>query len=85
MSAERDAAEVECDRCGNTVEEMGDVLAAITFVAEKRGIYGDVVARSTKKLGLFRKWDADPDNNADGIDADTTENGGSPKYPAGES
>jgi NTP pyrophosphatase (non-canonical NTP hydrolase) len=41
-------------------EELADVQAAVTFVAEKRQI--DLTARTNKKLTLYRVWDSDADN-----------------------
>lgn len=50
-------------------EEMGDVLAAIHFVATKFDIsVEDLIIRKYKKLDLFEDWDASTANIADGYD-----------------
>src|SRR3954471_440673 len=56
------------------MEEMGDVMAAIFFVAEKFNLsFNTINTRRHKKLTLFRAWDADPNNNIDGVDAPRAE------------
>lgn len=51
------------------VEEMGDVLAAIKFVAGQLGLdWGAIVERSHRKEDLFMLWNAQPDNNEHGVD-----------------
>jgi NTP pyrophosphatase (non-canonical NTP hydrolase) len=51
------------------VEEMGDVMAAITFAAHRLGIdHAAIMARCEAKLRRFEEWDAQPDNNAQAID-----------------
>lgn len=51
-------------------EEMGDVLAAIEFVAEQEGLdYSALEGRVIRKLATFHMWDARADNNAEGVDA----------------
>ena len=41
-------------------DELGDLMAAITFVARTNGISMDAVtARAAKKLDLFQQWHAD--------------------------
>lgn len=49
-------------------EEMGDVLAAIRFVAQQYGISDDVLTRSRSKRALFNKWESEAGNNVNGID-----------------
>ena len=49
-------------------EEMGDVMAAIVFVADKFSIGPIVQHRYETKLRRFSEWDADPSNNLDAID-----------------
>jgi len=42
-------------------DELGDALAAITFVAEKLRLDKErMTARLVHKLGLFRQWDNEP-------------------------
>lgn len=50
------------------IEEIGDVMAAITLVADNFGISHECLTRCERKHALFLEWDALPDNNADGID-----------------
>lgn len=51
-------------------DEMGDVLAAIEFVAQRLGLdEARIEVRARTKLALFQRWDALPENNADGVDA----------------
>lgn len=51
-------------------DEIGDVIAACRFVSDKFGLDESAMeARFDMKLALFQKWDADPTNNADGVDA----------------
>ena len=53
------------------VEEMGDVLAAIRFVADQFGLsWADVLARDAHKRALFETWHAQIDNNDQGIDSE---------------
>lgn len=50
-------------------EEMGDVMAAITFAAIRLGIDLDALhARYVAKLARLHDWDAQPDNNAQAVD-----------------
>jgi len=54
------------------IEEMGDVIGAARFVADRFGLsLAEIEARATDKLALFRKWDSDPTNNTHGVDAAT--------------
>lgn len=49
--------------------EMGDVYAAIMLVTDKLGLDSSHIAsQAHRKLTLFREWDADPDNNLNGVD-----------------
>ena len=51
-------------------EEMGDVLAAIKFVASQLELdWLDVLARERYKEQLFGTWQEQLDNNDHGIDA----------------
>lgn len=49
-------------------EEMGDVMAAITFVAEQFKIGPIVASRAESKYRLFQTWEAQIDNNDMAID-----------------
>lgn len=52
-------------------DEMGDVLAAIDFVADQFDIpAAQINARATRKLALFEQWHQQADNNRHAIDAD---------------
>ena len=43
------------------IEEMGDVLAAVSFVARKLNLnQSAILRRRDDKLGLFEKWDNEP-------------------------
>lgn len=51
------------------IEEMGDVLAAIEFVAETLHLnWKDVLDRKRTKDVMFETWEAAIDNNDHGID-----------------
>jgi NTP pyrophosphatase (non-canonical NTP hydrolase) len=51
-------------------DEIGDVLAACTFVGLLHGLDMErVAARRERKLALFREWHERTDNNEHGIDA----------------
>lgn len=51
------------------IEEMGDVMAAISFVGRKFHLNVDAVLdRADKKINLFLEWDNSSDNIADGYD-----------------
>ena len=52
-------------------EEMGDVMAAIYFVADQFGIGVDVAHRAEAKRRLFNEWEAMSDNNNEAIDRST--------------
>lgn len=50
-------------------DEIADVMAACSFVVEMHGLNrGRIAARITTKMATFRGWQADPNNNQDGID-----------------
>lgn len=50
--------------------EMGDVLAAIEFVAEYEGLdMAAIEVHASAKLAQFRAWDAMQDNNSEAVDA----------------
>ena len=51
------------------IEEMGDVQAAILFVAEQIDALDEVTARTLAKHDLFWTWQAEIGNNDHGIDA----------------
>ena len=54
--------------------EIADVMAAAEFVAKHHGLDSEMIKeRKAYKLALFEEWHADPDNNADGIDAGPVE------------
>jgi hypothetical protein len=51
------------------MEEMGDVRAALDFVAEQLGLSSVIIdARRRSKLNTFRGWHAEIDNNDLAID-----------------
>lgn len=50
--------------------EMGDVIAAILFVADLLHLdHDNIAARRDMKRALFEKWHADKGNNGDGVDS----------------
>lgn len=50
--------------------EMGDVMAAIEFVASKFGLEWEaIIERKQQKFNQFVRWDVDPTNNDQAIDA----------------
>lgn len=52
-------------------DELADVIAAITLVAELHGLDEERIAeRVERKIAIFRQWHADAENNQHGIDAD---------------
>jgi hypothetical protein len=55
------------------VEEMGDVIAAIDFVAFMFGVVDQTYDRAGTKRALFEKWEAEDHNNAHGIDGSSPE------------
>lgn len=49
--------------------EMGDVCGAIAFVVDRLGLNAERIdQRMAAKKALFMRWDAEPDNNKDGVD-----------------
>jgi NTP pyrophosphatase (non-canonical NTP hydrolase) len=51
------------------VEEMGDVLASIYFVARRWNLdVGAIHERATVKGAKFKEWHEQPDNNKRGVD-----------------
>ena len=51
------------------IEEMGDVLAAITFVAKENGLdWAAIQRRCIAKQALYQDWHKQIDNNDHGID-----------------
>lgn len=46
-------------------DEMGDVMAAIWFVAQRWGLMADVDERARQKYVQFSEWDVDVENNRD--------------------
>ena len=51
-------------------EELADVIAACSFVIHTLRLNKSrVVHRARRKLGLFRLWHSDPENNALAVDA----------------
>jgi NTP pyrophosphatase (non-canonical NTP hydrolase) len=60
-----------------TQEEMGDVLAAISFVADMTGLDRDAINdRAAMKMELFGTWEEMINNNDHGIDAQRGEPSG---------
>ena len=41
------------------IDEMGDLLAAVEFVAHVNKVEADVMARAADKLHIFRQWHRD--------------------------
>lgn len=51
------------------VNEMGDVIAAINFVAEQEDLdWSQVIMRSIDKKRVYERWHAEAHNNADAVD-----------------
>lgn len=51
------------------IEEMGDVIAAISFCSERLALdQKKIQARAEFKLNLYAVWDRDKGNNVDAVD-----------------